>query len=67
MLKAYLTVKNALNRDEEGQGLVEYGLIIALVGILLAASLTALQGQLDTTFDTIVTKLGGGAAVVVEE
>ncbi len=36
-----------LFRDEEGQGLVEYGLIIALVAIALIAGLTALAGNTD--------------------
>ena len=29
-------------RDEEGQGLVEYGLIIALIAVVCIAALTAL-------------------------
>ena len=38
---------------EDGQGLVEYALIIALVAILLVAALTTLQGQISTVFSTI--------------
>ncbi len=39
--------------SEQGQGLVEYALIIALVAILLIAALTLLQGQISATFSTI--------------
>ena len=44
-------------RREEGQSLVEYALIIALVAIALVAGLGALQGGITDTFDSIVTSL----------
>lgn len=40
--------------EEEGQGLVEYALIIALVSVLLVASLTALRGGIAQVFTDIV-------------
>ncbi len=43
--------------DEDGQGLVEYGLIIALVAIVLVAALIALNGGLQTVFGTITKSL----------
>ena len=43
--------------DEEGQGMAEYALIIALVAIIVAASLTALAGGIDGVFDTIIAGL----------
>jgi pilus assembly protein Flp/PilA len=42
---------------QEGQGLVEYALIIALVAILCVASLTALKGAIVSTFSTITATL----------
>lgn len=39
--------------ETEGQGLVEYALILALIAIVVAASLTALQVGLDSVFGTI--------------
>jgi len=39
--------------EEQGQGLVEYGLIIALIAILLVASLTGVKDALVGTFTTI--------------
>ena len=46
-----------LFRKDEGQSLVEYALIIALVAIALVAGLTALQGNLINTFGTIAAAL----------
>lgn len=46
-----------LRHEEEGQGLVEYGLIIALVAIVLVAALIALNGGLQTVFGTITKSL----------
>ncbi|MHB1007171.1 MAG: Flp family type IVb pilin [Chloroflexota bacterium] len=40
-------------RRQEGQGLVEYALIIALVAILIIAALIALKGQISSTFSNI--------------
>lgn len=44
---------NALWRDESGQGLVEYALIIALVAIAVIVALTALGGRINNVFKTI--------------
>jgi pilus assembly protein Flp/PilA len=44
-------------RETEGQGLVEYALIIALVSIALVAGLTALSGGIGGAFGTIVGSL----------
>ncbi|HUS59412.1 MAG TPA: Flp family type IVb pilin [Planctomycetota bacterium] len=44
-------------KREEGQSLVEYALIIALVAIALVAGLGALAGGITDTFDSIVTSL----------
>ena len=46
-------------RDEEGQGLVEYALILALVSVATIAILTALGGKIGGVFSTISTDLGG--------
>lgn len=51
----------SLRSDEEGQGLVEYALIIALVAIVLTGALTALNGGISGTFGTITTALGATA------
>jgi pilus assembly protein Flp/PilA len=46
-------------RNEKGQGLTEYALIIALVAIVAVAALTLLGGQIDTIFGNISTELSG--------
>ncbi|CRK81533.1 Flp family type IVb pilin [Neobacillus massiliamazoniensis] len=46
-------IKNLVLK-EEGQALTEYGLIIALVAVLLVGSLIALKEQLITVFKNIV-------------
>jgi pilus assembly protein Flp/PilA len=44
-------------RREEGQTLVEYALIIALVSIVLVGALTAMAGALSDVFNFITTTL----------
>jgi pilus assembly protein Flp/PilA len=44
--------------DEEGQGMVEYGLIIALIAIVVMGALTAMAGGLNNIFGQIATALG---------
>lgn len=46
-----------LIREEEGQGMVEYGLIIALVALLAIGALNALGLRLDEVFRDIVARL----------
>ncbi len=46
MLKVYLNVLNAIT-NEEGQGMAEYGLILALVAVVVIAALT-LSGRPST-------------------
>ena len=40
-------------RDEHGQGLVEYSLIIAVIALAVIAAMIFLQGQLQTIFSNI--------------
>jgi pilus assembly protein Flp/PilA len=44
-------------KKEEGQGLVEYALIIALVAILLIGALGVLRGGIDGVFTQIAAAL----------
>ena len=47
-----------LHRDEEGQGLVEYLLILALVAFAATAGMSTLAGQLNSAFTEIGAILG---------
>ena len=48
-----------LASEEDGQGMVEYGLIIALVSVVLIAVLTTLSGSLNDIFQAISDTLKG--------
>lgn len=45
--------------DESGATAIEYGLIAALVSVVIIAALTLLQGSLSETFTGISNALGG--------
>ncbi|CAN5150764.1 hypothetical protein BH23CHL1_BH23CHL1_16470 [soil metagenome] len=51
--------KEDLFRKDEGQGMVEYGLIIALVAVVVIGALTALGTGISGIFDTIAGSFGG--------
>ncbi len=44
-------------KKEEGQGMVEYGLIIALIAVVVIVALVLVGDQLKAIFNTIATKL----------
>jgi len=48
-----------LLRREEAASAVEYALLVGLIAVVIIAAVTALGGQLNTMFQTIVTALGG--------
>jgi pilus assembly protein Flp/PilA len=50
---------NKLWKDEAGQGMVEYGLILALVAVAVVVVLGAIGTQMDVKFTEVLTKLGG--------
>lgn len=56
-LFTYLQNLTALANDEEGQGLAEYGLIIALVAVVAIAALTALGGGIVSSLGEITAAL----------
>ena len=53
MVKFFKSLRN----KEDGQSLVEYALIIALVAVVLIVSLQALQGGITGAFNAIVATL----------
>ncbi len=56
MQSGIVTMQSVTTR-RKGQGMVEYGLIIALVAIVLVVALTALNGGLKNTFNKITGSL----------
>ena len=62
MLKAYTRAVariNSLRSEEEGATAVEYGLIIALVSVVLVTAIVLLVEPITTVIDDTVTQLGG--------
>lgn len=49
----YLWLKNWFESKEEGQGLVEYALIIFLVSIVVIGALTLIGTNITATFNAI--------------
>jgi len=56
MIKLYVKLQNLMNR-EEGQDLVEYALVVALVAFGATAALKTLGTGLNTAFSQISTTL----------
>ena len=48
-------------RDEAGATAIEYGLIAALVSVVIIAALTALGSQLSSTFSSVTTTMSAAA------
>ena len=53
MTSLYIAIMNFLNRDEEGQGLAEYALILALIAIVAIIALIFLGGQVSKTLSVV--------------
>jgi len=58
VLSKYLRLRG-LPAREEGQGLVEYALILVLVAIVVIGVLTTMGTRIQAAFQDIVNKLGG--------
>lgn len=46
-------------KDESGATAIEYGLISALIAVVIITAVTAVGTNLKTTFNTVATKLAG--------
>jgi pilus assembly protein Flp/PilA len=60
MLKLFINMKLALANlldNEEGQGLTEYALILALIAIVAIAALSFLGGKVTSVLNTIGSSL----------
>ena len=49
----YLKFVNAMTRDDEGQGLAEYALILALIAIVAIIALIFLGNQVSKVLSTV--------------
>jgi pilus assembly protein Flp/PilA len=59
VLKVYAWLESLKAREAEGQGLVEYALIIALVSVMLVGALAGLRGGIEGVFGDIVGAFSG--------
>jgi pilus assembly protein Flp/PilA len=60
VLKLYMKMrklKDAFIRDESGQDLVEYALVLALIALAATVSMKALATSIGTAFTSVGTKL----------
>ena len=57
MLRLVTAFQSRLVRNEEGAGMVEYALLVALIGVLLIVAITALRGGIDGVFGRATTEL----------
>ena len=53
MTRLYVHISSLFVRDEEGQGLAEYALILALIAILAIVALIFLGGQISKVLSTV--------------
>ena len=57
-----MTRVNAFVREDEGQDLIEYALLVALIALVCVAALTTAGQQVNTIFQSISTKLTTAAS-----
>lgn len=54
MLQYFISL---IDRDEHGQGLAEYALILALIAVVAIVAVTFLGGQISTILSTVGSKI----------
>jgi pilus assembly protein Flp/PilA len=52
-MRKMLNLFNRIRREEEGQSMVEYGLIVVLIAVVVIIALTAIGGNLTGLFNNI--------------
>jgi pilus assembly protein Flp/PilA len=53
MTRLYVLITSLMTRDEEGQGLAEYALILALIAIVAIVALIFLGNQVSKILSTV--------------
>ncbi|MDQ0677557.1 pilus assembly protein Flp/PilA [Arthrobacter pascens] len=63
MLSLYTNVSARLHRDEKGATAVEYGIMVALIAVVIIAAVTLLGGSMKETFIKAQCSVSGKAFV----
>ena len=56
LLKMYIKFQDLINR-EEGQDMVEYALVVALIALGATATMKTFAGEINTVFNNLTTQL----------
>jgi pilus assembly protein Flp/PilA len=56
-VKNLITRMRALTRDDSGQDLLEYALLVALIALVAVAAVTSSGQAVNKIFDTVASKL----------
>jgi Flp pilus assembly pilin Flp len=59
MLKLFVSLQNRLPdlRDEEGQTMAEYGVVLAVITLVIVATLLLLSGAINGALSQVISKL----------
>jgi Flp pilus assembly pilin Flp len=59
MLKAFVSIQNrlALLRDDQGQTMAEYGVVLAVITVAIVVALTALSGAISGALNRVTSLL----------
>lgn len=58
ILKCFIRLSVSI-RNNKGQAMTEYGLIVALIAVVLIVVIAALGNRIKVAFQSLVTALGG--------
>ena len=59
MLMPYILLRLRMLNNEKGATAVEYGLMVALIAIVIIAGVTLLGKNLNALFNSVATTIGG--------
>ncbi len=58
MTNSFVSLLSRLHRDEEGQGMVEYVLLIVFIALAATAGMGSLASAINSAFVAVGTKVG---------
>lgn len=60
MLTFFSRISARVRRDEKGATAVEYGIMVALIAVVVIAAVTLIGGNLTPTFNSVACSVKGG-------